>query len=62
MVSKTPARRLERLAARETPNSPRVLKILVTRVGGPDRTIELVINEPNDLRRGFWQSNREGDR
>ena len=41
-MSKTLARRLERLAARET---PRVLKILVTRIGGLNRTIELVLNE-----------------
>lgn len=47
MVSKTLARRLDRLAARETPNSPLVLKILLTRVGGPDKTIELVLDERN---------------
>lgn len=62
MVSKTLSRRLEHLAARETPTSPRGLKILVTRVDGPDETIELVISEPNDLRRGFWQGNRERDK
>jgi hypothetical protein len=39
------ARRLERLIAREMPKAPRVLKILVTRIGGPNRTIELVLNE-----------------
>ena len=62
MMSKALSRRLEHLAARETPNSRRVLKILVMRIGGPDKTIELVINEPNDLRRGFEQGNQERDK
>jgi hypothetical protein len=55
MMSKALARRLERLASRKTPNSLRVLKILVTRIGSPDRTIELVQGERNDPRPGLWQ-------
>lgn len=62
MMSKNVSRRLERLAAWETPNSPRVLKILVTRIGGPDQTIELVLDERDDLRRGFWRGEGESDR
>jgi len=54
MRSKTLSRRLDRLAAQETPNSPRVLKIHVTRVGEPDETVELVLDERYDARRG-WQ-------
>jgi hypothetical protein len=53
MVSKTLARRLERLAARDMPNSPRVMKILVTRIGQPDRIIELPHTKPIDQRQGL---------
>ena len=51
-------RRLERLEARPSPTASRVLTILVTRVGGPDRTIELVLNKP---KLQFWR-NQERDR
>jgi len=53
------SRRLDRLITREIPRAPRVLQILVTRIGQPDETIELVLDKPNELRRGFWQDNRE---
>jgi hypothetical protein len=60
MISRTLARRLERLEARLRPDAPLVLKILVTRIGGPDKIIELVLNKPNGWRRGFWDRKREG--
>jgi hypothetical protein len=60
MMSKTLARRLERLAAQEM-HSPRVLKILVTRIGEPAYTIELVLDQPCHRLRGFWQGNPESD-
>jgi hypothetical protein len=47
-------KRLERLEACLKPRAPRVLKILVTRVGEPDGVVELVLPEPN-RRRLFWQ-------
>jgi hypothetical protein len=40
----------------------KVLKILVTSVGQPDRTIELPLSEPNGRRRGFWRENQESER
>jgi hypothetical protein len=41
--------RPERLIARKMPKTPRVLRILVTRIGGPNRTIELVLNKGRDV-------------
>ena len=46
-------RRLQRLEVRLIPSDPPVLTILVTRVGGPDKIIELVLNEPRGGRPGF---------
>jgi hypothetical protein len=60
MISRTLARRLERLEARLMPDAPLVLKILVTRIGGPDQIVELVLNKPSRWRRGFWDRTREG--
>jgi hypothetical protein len=48
-------RRLQRLEVRPIPSAPLVLKILVTRVGGADKIIELVLNEPHRRRQGFWR-------
>jgi hypothetical protein len=61
-MSKALVTRLERLAARESPHSPRVLKILVTRIGRPDYTVELVLDEPHNRRLGFSPGSRESDR
>jgi hypothetical protein len=47
-------KRLERLEAYLKPSAPRVLKILVTRVGEPDEVVELVLPDPNRRRR-FWR-------
>jgi hypothetical protein len=62
MIGRSPARRMERLEVRLTPDAPLVLKVLVTRVGGSDKTIELVLNERNGARRGFWLEYQETDR
>jgi hypothetical protein len=62
MMNRNLSRRLERLLVREVPKTPRVLKILVTSIGEPDRTVELVLDEPYNRRRGFWQGNRENDK
>jgi hypothetical protein len=51
MSSKNFAQRLERLEAELTPSDERVLKITVTRIGRPDRTIELRLPEPPNWRR-----------
>lgn len=45
------ARRLERLEAELRPNNEGVLKINVTRIGQPDRIIELRLPEPRNWRR-----------
>jgi hypothetical protein len=55
-------RRLERLTAQETPNSPRVLTILVTRIGEPAYTIELALDEPHNRRLEFSPGSRESNR
>jgi hypothetical protein len=47
-------RRLQRLEVRLIPSAPLVLKILVTRVGGPDKIIGLALNEPHGRWRGVW--------
>ena len=59
MITRTLDRRLGRLEEHKTLNNAGVLKILVTRVEGPDKTIELVLDESNDRRRGYWQGDRE---
>jgi hypothetical protein len=50
MTTKAILRRLDRLNAREMP-APRVLEILVTSIGEPDKTVELVLDRPSDSRR-----------
>ena len=58
MSSKNLSRRLERLEAELAPaRDPEVLKITVTRIGAPDRTIELQLKKPTGRRRP-WQRNR----
>jgi len=52
------ARRLERLESELAPTvKPEVLTITVTRIGVPDRTIELQLKKPTRRRRP-WQRNR----
>jgi hypothetical protein len=53
-------RRLERLEARLAPAERRVLRILVTSVGEPDKMIELQL-KPNDRQRQYWQRFRKRD-
>ena len=54
MTTKAILRRLDRLAAREMSKAPKVLQILVTSIGEPDKTIELVLDRPNGRRRAGW--------
>jgi hypothetical protein len=49
-------RRLDRLEASMLPRNQRVLQITVTRIGEPDRTIELRLFELGRRRRP-WQEN-----
>ena len=54
-------RRIERLEAELAPPSDEpVLTIVVSRIGQPDRTIELRGIEPADRRRRPWQRNGWG--
>ena len=54
MTTKAILRRLDRLNAREMSKAPKVLQILVTSIGEPDKTIELVLERPSDSRRAGW--------
>jgi hypothetical protein len=54
MISRRVSTRLERLEEERTSDAPEVLKILVTRVGGPDKIIRLALNEPHGRWRGVW--------
>jgi hypothetical protein len=56
MRSRNLSRRLERLEAQLTPSEERVLTIVVSRIGEPDRTIE-VRGKPADRRRPPWRRN-----
>ena len=49
------ARRLERLEAELAPNNEQVLKVIITRVGKPERTIEVRMPQPRGRRR--WPDN-----
>jgi hypothetical protein len=52
------ARRLEQLEAEVTPtNDASVLKITLTRIGKPDKTIEVRMLEPTGRGRRLWQQN-----
>lgn len=62
MISKTTLRRLERLGSRAVLETPQVLRILVTRIGEPDETIELILDRSYRRGPGAWKTNREGDR
>lgn len=55
-------RRLERLEAVFRPPIPRVLTIIVTRVGAPDRKVELTLKEPIGRRQQYWNQCVESDR
>jgi len=54
MTTKAILRRLDRLTAREMPKAPRVLEILVTSIGEPDKRVELVLDGPSGSRRAGW--------
>jgi hypothetical protein len=56
MIQRNLDRRLKRIEERMMLRQPKVLRILVTRVGMPDRTLELVVNAP---RRRYWQRSGE---
>ena len=57
MISKNLSRRLERLEAELTPSEEHVLKVTVTRIGEPDRIIEVRLPEPTGRGRRLWQQN-----
>jgi hypothetical protein len=50
---------LERLEACLKPSVPRMLQILVTGVGEPDKILELVLNEPIGRPQQYWQASGE---
>ena len=45
------ARRLERLEAHLAPDASEVLKVTITRIGQPDRIIEVRLPQPDGRRR-----------
>jgi hypothetical protein len=61
MSSKNLSRRLERLEAELAPDvNPQVLTITVTRIGEPDRTIELQLKKPTRRRRPWRRNGGQG--
>jgi hypothetical protein len=51
MVSRNLGKRLARLEMRLGPGEQRVLKIVATRMGGPDEIIEVRLHPPGSRRR-----------
>jgi hypothetical protein len=62
MTSKAILRRLNRLTQREMPKAPRVLEILVTSIGKPDKKVELILGKSRSCGPVAWQTDREGER
>jgi hypothetical protein len=59
MSSRSLSRRLERLEAELTAEEEHVLRLRVTRVGQPEKIIEVHL-APNSSRRRRWYGGRDG--